>query len=135
MRAGCRRVIAVVSLLLVGACAGRAPAPVAVIQPADETMQCAALQAEVATNTRRLSELGVETGQKAAQNVVAGLTGILIVPLFLMDFQFASVIDERALQSRNVHLAALAVSRCPLAPLVTEAPGAGWTVSARLTDL
>ncbi len=108
-----QRLTALALALLLGACAGRAPAPVAVVQPMDETMDCAAIQAEVAANSQRMAALGTESGAKVAQNVVAGVAGaIFILPLFLMDFQGAAGIDERALQSRNAYLATLARSRC-----------------------
>lgn len=105
------------ALVVLAACAGRAPAPVAVVQPMDDSMNCAAIQAEVAANNQRLSALGSESGAKVAQNVAAGIAGaILILPLFLMDFQGAAGIDERALQARNQYLATLARTRCGAAP-------------------
>ncbi|WP_431283956.1 hypothetical protein ACQW02_03865 [Humitalea sp. 24SJ18S-53] len=100
------------------ACAGRAPAPVAVVQPMDESMDCNAIQAEVAANNQRLSALGSESGAKVAQNVIAGVAGaIFILPLFLMDFQGAAGIDERSIQARNAYLSTLARARC-----TTQAP-------------
>jgi hypothetical protein len=112
---------------LMAACAGRAPAPVAVVQPVDDTMNCDAIRAEVAANNQRIAELGSESGAKVAQNVVAGVAGaFFILPLFLMDFQGAAGIDERALKSRNDYLASLARTRCtPVAQapaVVTMAP-------------
>jgi len=95
------------------ACAGRPPAPVAVVQPMDDAMNCTAIQAEVAANNRRLAALGTESGAKVAQNVAAGIAGaIFLFPLLLMDFQGAAGIDERALQARNQYLATLARPRC-----------------------
>jgi len=107
------RLTALALALVLGACAGRAPAPVAVVQPMDDRMNCAAIQAEVAANSQRIAALGAESGAKVAQNVVAGVTGaFFILPLFLMDFQGAAGIDERALQSRNQYLSTLASTRC-----------------------
>ena len=101
--------------LMLGACAGRAPAPVATVQPVDETMNCDAIRAEIANNTQRLAELGQESGAKVAQNIAAGVAGaILILPLFLMDFQNASGVETTALQNRNNYLATLARQRCPV---------------------
>jgi hypothetical protein len=106
------------------ACAGRAPAPVAVVQPIDETMNCEAIQAEVNANTQRIAELGSEQGAKVAQNVVAGTAGLfLIVPFLLMDFQNAAGKEEAALKSRNDYLASLARQRC--APQPTAQPSRG----------
>ncbi|WP_431304331.1 hypothetical protein [Sediminicoccus sp. BL-A-41-H5] len=101
------------------ACAGRAPAPVAVVQPIDNTMDCQAIQAEIAANTARISDLGSESGAKVAQNVAAGVAGaFFILPLFLMDFQGAAGIDQRALESRNQYLGTLAATRCAPPPQV-----------------
>ena len=44
-------------------CAGRAPAPVAVVQAQDRFMDCAAINAEVQANNKRISELGSEEGK------------------------------------------------------------------------
>lgn len=118
-----------VPLLLVvgslGACAGRAPNPVPVVSIADSTMNCDAIRAEVTANSARIADLGSESGAKVAQNVAAGVAGaIFILPLFLMDFQGAAGIDERALRSRNDYLATLALTRCvppaPVAPPPAE---------------
>jgi len=109
--------------LAVSACAGRAPAPVAVVQAMDETMNCTAIQAEVAGNNQRIADLGGESGAKVAQNVAAGIAGaIFILPLFLMDFQGSAGIDERALRSRNDYLASLARTRCATVAAPAVAP-------------
>jgi len=103
--------------LALSACAGRPPAPVAVVQVTDESMNCDAIRAEVTANNQRLADLGSESGAKVAQNVAMGIAGaFFILPLFLMDFQGSAGIDARALQSRNDYLATLARQRCPAAP-------------------
>lgn len=108
-------------VVLTAACAGRAPAPVAVVQNVDDTMSCEAIQAEVNANTKRIGELGSEQGAKVAQNVAAGVAGaFFILPLFLMDFQNAAGKEEAALKSRNNYLATLARQRC--APQPTAQP-------------
>lgn len=104
---------AIAAILILGACAGRPPAPVATVQSLDDTMSCDAIRAEINSNTQRMAELGSEAGAKVAQNVAAGVAGaFFILPLFLMDFQGAAGIDERALRSRNDYLASLARTRC-----------------------
>ncbi|MFM7691564.1 MAG: hypothetical protein ACKPAC_19245 [Alphaproteobacteria bacterium] len=101
------------AVIFVSACAGRAPNPVATVQPIDETTNCEAIQAEVNSNTQRIAELGSEQSAKVAQNVVMGIAGLfLILPWFLMDFQNAAGKEEAALKSRNDHLASLARQRC-----------------------
>ncbi|UPY37762.1 hypothetical protein [Sediminicoccus sp. KRV36] len=111
-------------MLLAGACAGRAPAPVAVVQPIDSTMDCAAIQAEILANSARVADLGFESGAKVAQNVAAGVAGaFFILPLFLMDFQGSAGIDQRALEARNQYLATLANARCSAPQLRSGSAG------------
>jgi len=87
----------------------------------DDALTCDAIRAEVTANNQRIAELGVEGGQKVGQNIAAGIAGaILIVPLFLMDFQNASGIDERSLRSRNDYLASLARTRCNALPTAAQ---------------
>ena len=117
--------VAFAALIFLSACAGRAPNPVAVVQPIDETMSCEAIQAEVNANTQRIAELGSEQGAKVAQNVVAGVAGaFFILPLFLMDFQNAAGKEEAALKSRNDYLATLARQRCAPQPAAQPARAA-----------
>src|SRR5690606_24567808 len=101
------------AVALLAGCAGRAPAPVAVTQAQDAYMSCAAIQSEVAANTRKISELGSEQGQKVAQNVAAGVAGLFIWPLwFALDFQGAATKEIAALEARNSYLGQLAMERC-----------------------
>lgn len=97
---------------VLSACAGRAPQPVAVVQPQDRFMDCAAIQAEVLANNARVQDLAVESGNKVAQNVAAGAAGLFIWPLwFAMDFQGTSDRETAALNSRQQYLAVLAEQR------------------------
>ena len=124
MRSKSVTAMALAAVVFASACAGRAPAPVAVVQPVDETMNCDAIQAESAANTKRIAELGSERGAKIAQNVAAGVVGLFIWPtLFLMDFQDAIGKEEEALKSRNNYLATLARQRC--APQSATQPSRG----------
>lgn len=106
------------STLALGACAGRAPQPVAVVQPQDQYMDCAAISAEVQANNNRISELASEKGLKVGQNVAAGVAGLFIPVLwFGMDWQGAAGTEETALQNRQQYLATLAAQRCaPASP-------------------
>jgi len=117
--------------LMLAACAGRAPAPVAVVQPQDRYMDCAAISSEAQANTKRIQELGSEEGGKVAQNVIVGVAGILIPVLWLgMDFQNSAGKEVAALQSRQQYLATLAEQRCgaiaplPIQTLPTQSPPA-----------
>jgi hypothetical protein len=103
--------IAILGVLLT-ACAGRAPNPVAVVQPQDHFMDCPAISAEAQANNAKLRDLGGEEGNKVAQNVAAGVVGLFIWPVwFGMDFQGAADKEETALNSRNQYLATMASQR------------------------
>ena len=92
---------------------GRAPAPVSVVQPQDRYLDCKAILAEVETNNKKVSELASEEGLKVAQNVAAGVAGIVIPVLwFGMDWQGAASKEVTALQSRQQYLATMAEERC-----------------------
>ena len=62
--------------------------------------------AEVSSNNAKISDLGGEKGAKVAQNVAAGVVGLVVWPVwFLMDFQGAAGTEIKALQDRNAYLA------------------------------
>jgi hypothetical protein len=99
-------------LAVLAGCAGRAPAPVAIIQPTDRFMDCAAIQAEVLANNAKVQDLASESGGKVAQNVAAGVAGVFIWPLwFAMDFQGATDKEVAALNARQQYLAVMAEQR------------------------
>src|SRR5207247_8740554 len=102
---------AVLTIALVG-CAGRAPQPVAVVQPQDRCADRAAIQTEVLANNARVQDRASESGGKVAQNVAAGVAGLFIWPLwFAMDFQGTAGTEITALNSRQQYLAVLAEQR------------------------
>jgi len=108
--------VATIAIVL-GACAGRAPQPVAVAQMQDQHANCAALQAEIQANNARVQQLADEKGIKLAQNVAAGVAGLFIWPLwFAMDLQGTADVEINALQSRQQYLATLASQRCGATP-------------------
>lgn len=107
-------------------CAGRAPQPVAVVQPEDRYLDCTAIRAEILANNKTVQGLASEEGGKVAQNVAAGVAGLFVWPLwFAMDFQGAAGKEEVALQSRQEYLATLAMQRgcAGSAPAVATAAG------------
>ena len=121
------------AVFAVSACAGRTPAPVAVVQPLDRYMDCAAINAEVQANNAKVTALAGEEGAKVAQNVVAGVAGLLIWPLwFAMDFQGAAPKEVAALQARQQYLATLAEQRCgAVVPLpIQRVPSPGTAAPA-----
>src|SRR5258708_32846252 len=100
--------IVALGLALAG-CAGRAPAPVAVVQPTDRYMDCTAILAEVGANNERVKQLASDKGLKTAQNVAAGVAGFVVPVLwFGMDFQGTGDTQITALQSRQQQLAIVA---------------------------
>ena len=115
------------------ACAGRAPAPVAIVQPQDRFMDCAAITAEAQANTKRVQELGSEEGGKVAQNIAAGVVGLFIWPVwFAMDFQGAASKEVAALQARQQYLGTMAEQKgcttaqpAPVPPPPPPPPAAG----------
>jgi hypothetical protein len=105
-------IVAVVSVLC-AACAGRDAAPVATVQPHDQTSDCAMISAEIEANNAKVRELADEKGMKVAQNVAAGVVGIVVWPvLFAMDAKGAADQDMAALQARQQFLTNLAIQRC-----------------------
>jgi hypothetical protein len=107
-----KSIIVVASSLIVAACAGRAPAPVATVQAQDPMMTCTMIIAEVEANNAKVQQLASDKGLKTTQNVAAGVAGIFIPVLwFGMDWQGAEDKEIAALQSRQQYLAALAAER------------------------
>jgi hypothetical protein len=95
------------------ACAGRDPQPIATVQVTDTYATCAQISAEIQANNIKVQELADEQGLKTAQNVAAGVAGLVIWPLwFAMDFKGAASKEVTALQARQQYLTALATERC-----------------------
>jgi len=118
------RVLGVAALCVaLSGCAGRAPAPVAVVQPQDRFMDCPAILAEVNANNAKVQQLASDQGLKTTQNVVAGVAGFVIPVLwFGMDFQGTADKETQALQARQQYLATLAEQRRCGEPAPEPAP-------------
>ena len=122
---GARLATTLAILLATAACAGRAPAPVPVVQAQDRSMDCSAILAETQANAGKISQLGSEEGGKVAQNVAAGVAGLFIPVLwFGMDFQNAAGKETAALQSRQQYLATMADQRQCGVPQASAPPAA-----------
>jgi hypothetical protein len=99
--------------LALGACAGRDPHPVAVVQPQDAQSDCAMIRAEIEANNVQAEKLADENHAKIAQNVAAGVVGVVIWPVwFAMDAKGAAGTEMDALKARQQYLASLAAQRC-----------------------
>ena len=109
--------------LVLAACAGRDPEAIAIVQPQDQTSTCGMISAEIQANNVRVKALADEQGLKVAQNVVAGVVGLVIWPVwFALDAKGAASKDVAALQARQQYLAALAVERCAPPPRAAAPP-------------
>ena len=104
--------IAMFTLILLG-CAGRDPQPVASVQPHDAYSDCTMIRAEIEANNAKAIQLANEKGWKTAQNVAAGVVGIVIWPVwFGLDSKDAAGNEATALQARQQFLTTLATQRC-----------------------
>ena len=75
-------------------------------------MDCTAIYAEVQSNNNKIQQLAKDNGWKVAQNVAAGVAGLVVPVLwFGMDFQGTADKEAAALQSRQQYLGALAVQK------------------------
>ena len=82
------------------------------VQPQDRYADCPAIFVEVQANNKKIQDLAGEQGGKVAQNVAAGLVGLVIWPVwFGMDFQGVAGKEVDALNSRQQYLAVLAEQR------------------------
>jgi hypothetical protein len=71
--------------LALSACAGRDPQPIATVQPQDAYSDCTMIRAEIEANNAKATQLADEQGLKVAQNVGAGVVGLVIWPLWFAD--------------------------------------------------
>jgi hypothetical protein len=115
--------------LVLSACAGRDPQPIATVQSQDQFADCTMIRAEIDANNAKAKQLADEQGLKVAQNVGAGVVGLVIWPVwFGMDFKDAAGKEVVALQARQQYLTDLAAQRCvpgyrpPQAPYSAYAP-------------
>ena len=77
------------------------------------------IRAEIEANNVQAEKLADENHAKIAQNVAAGVVGVVIWPVwFAMDAKGAAGTEMDALKSRQQYLATLAEQRCaqPAAP-------------------
>ena len=104
---------AIAGSVALSSCAGRDPQPIQTVQQQDTYADCAMIRAEINANNQKAQELANEQGMKVAQNVAAGVVGLVIWPVwFGMDFKGAAGMDAANLQARQEYLTQLAVQRC-----------------------
>ncbi len=104
--------LAVAATALCG-CAGRDPNLVQAVQVSDQQLTCGQISAEIKANNERISQLASEKGWKVAQNVTAGIVGLVIWQFwFGMDLKYAAGKEAAALSQRNEYLGTLAGTKC-----------------------
>ncbi len=103
-----KRIVSAFALAaMLGACAGRDPAPaMPVAMPTDNSLDCQALHAEISGNNAKIASLQQEESSKRGQNIAMGIVGgILFWPaLFAMDFKDAAGTDRKAYEARQSYL-------------------------------
>ena len=110
---GATYVLVMSAAFVLSACAGRDPHPVAIAQPQDAGSDCAMIRAEIEANNVQAEKLAEENHAKIAQNVAAGLVGVVVWPVwFAMDAKGAAGTEMDALTARQQYLSSLAEQRC-----------------------
>ena len=106
-------VSALALMAMLGACAGRDPNLVAVVQPGDQSLDCTAIQAQVIANDNQIRSLSKESSNTTGGNIALGVAGALLFwpALFAMDFKGAADKETSALQTRQSYLGTLAAQK------------------------
>jgi hypothetical protein len=75
------------------------------------------IRAEIEANNVQAQKLADENHAKIAQNVAAGVVGVVVWPVwFAMDAKGAAATEMDALATRQQYLASLAAQRCAQTP-------------------
>jgi outer membrane biosynthesis protein TonB len=81
------------------------------------------IRAEIEANNVQAQKLAEENGAKIAQNVAAGVVGVVIWPVwFAMDAKGAAGTEMDALKARQQYLSSLAEQRCAPQPAPPPPP-------------
>jgi hypothetical protein len=92
----------------------------------DAYSDCTMIRAEIEGNNQKAKQLADEQGLKTAQNVAAGVVGVVIWPVwFAMDSKGAAGTEAAALLSRQQYLTTLATQRCQPGYRQPPPPGYG----------
>jgi hypothetical protein len=75
-------VLCVLSMMIAG-CAGRDTQQIPTVMGHDASSNCQMIQAEINANNKKVQELADEKGLKVAQNVAAGVVGL--VAMMMLD--------------------------------------------------
>lgn len=109
------------------ACAGRQPdESITTTRATDATATCEMMQGEYTDNGRRMQALENEREAKRAQNIVMGVGGLFLWPLWLgTDFRGGAKADLEAMERRQTHLRSMMIRQdcaIPPAPVPSVAP-------------
>jgi hypothetical protein len=113
---------ALVSILVLSACAGRPANPVMVDQVGDNRKTCPILEAEMKGVQAEIQRLLPES-DKSGKNIGLGVAGaIFLIPLFFMDLTESEKIEINAYRQRYNRLNILATEKkCAFAEVATDA--------------
>lgn len=113
---------ALVSVLILSACAGRPANPVMVDQVGDNRKTCPTLEAEMKGVQAEIQRLLPES-DKSGKNIGLGVAGaFLLIPLFFMDLTESEKIEINAYRQRYNRLNILATEKkCAFAEVATDA--------------
>jgi hypothetical protein len=70
----------IVAGVALSSCAGRDAQPISTVQQEDAYSDCTMIRAEIEANNKKAQQLANEQGMKVAQNVAAGVVGLVIWP-------------------------------------------------------
>ena len=101
-----KKTIAITGILMITACAGRKPMPVATSQYGDEQLSCNSLFNEVSKSADEIRKLAIEQARGAQSNVTIGAASLIFLPVaaFAMDFGDAEEVEIKAYQQRANNL-------------------------------
>ncbi len=109
-----RTTFLIASLVLVlTACAGRDPKPVAVTNMGDSSLDCASISREFEANERQIVSTGEERSNAQGKNVFLTVTGVVLFwpALFFIDPKSPERVEIEALRNRNKVLTDLAKTK------------------------
>lgn len=103
--------LAIATLLLTSACAGRTANPVSEYQYGDEKKSCSRLRADISNINSEIVAL-LPSANKTGKNVALGVAGaFFLVPWFFMDFSDSEQVEINALRRRHNNLIGISAEK------------------------
>jgi hypothetical protein len=96
-------VVTLCGVVVVSACAGREPHPIATTNATDSQFDCAGITREFEANERSIIAISKERSSANAKNMAWGVTGVILFApaIFLMDPKSPQRVEIEALRNRN----------------------------------